>query len=125
MLSDFPAIATLAVKDLARAKPFYAETLGLALEDENSEVLTFKAGGGQLFVYRSGFAGTNQATGVTWPVTDVEAEVARLKARGVRFEHYEGLEGLELKGDVYTGQGMSVAWFKDPDGNTISLVSGG
>ena len=125
MLSDFPAIATLAVKDLARAKPFYADILGLSLEDENAEVLTFRAGASRLFVYRSGFAGTNQATGATWTVGDVEGEAAALKAKGVRFEHYDGMEGLEQKGDVYVGQGMSVAWFKDPDGNIISLVSAG
>lgn len=125
MLSDFPAVATLAVKDLGRAKPFYAQTLGLALQDENPEVLTFRAGGGRLFVYRSRFAGGNQATGATWAVADVASEVAELRARGVGFEHYDGLESLELKGDVYVGGGMSVAWFKDPDGNTISLVSGG
>ena len=82
--ADYDAMAKTriqTVKDLAGSKPFYVDTLGLTLEAEDSEVLTFKSGGGKLFVYRSGFAGTNQATGVTWPVRDVEAEVAALKAK--------------------------------------------
>jgi catechol 2,3-dioxygenase-like lactoylglutathione lyase family enzyme len=123
MLSDSAAIATIAVRDLDRAKAFYADTLGFSVLDANSEVLTFKAGSGKMFVYRSEFGGSNRATSATFEAKDVAAEAAKLKARGVTFEHYDNLEGLTLQGDVYVGGGMAVAWFQDPDGNVLSIVS--
>jgi catechol 2,3-dioxygenase-like lactoylglutathione lyase family enzyme len=125
MLADNPAIATVAVKDLATAKPFYQDTLGLKLLDENTQVLTFEAGGQNLFVYQSSFAGTNRATGITWPMKDVDGAVADLKSRGVTFEDYGPMPQLKREGDVYKADGMTVCWFKDPDGNIISLVSRG
>lgn len=124
MLSNSTAIATVAVRDLDRARPFYEEQLGLALLDANSEVLTFKTGAGKLLVYRSEFGGTNKATSAMFEAGDVAPVAAALKAKGVSFEHYDNLEGLTLEGDVYVGGGMSVAWFKDPDGNILSIVSG-
>jgi catechol 2,3-dioxygenase-like lactoylglutathione lyase family enzyme len=123
MLSDSAAIATIAVRDLDRARAFYADTLGFRVLDANSEVVTFKAGSGKMFVYRSDFGGSNRATSAMFEVKDVAAEAAGLKARGVRFERYDNLEGLTLQGDVYIGGGMAVAWFKDPDGNILSIVS--
>ena len=122
MLADSPAIATLGVKDLARAKVFYEDKLGLKVVDETSEVISFAAGGQLIFVYRTGFAGTNQATGATWKLDDVDAAVADLKSRGVVFEHYENIPELERICDVYKGHGMTVCWLKDPDGNILSLV---
>ena len=65
-----------------------------------------------------------QATSVTFALKDVAAVVADLKAKGVSFEHYDNVPDLKLEGDVYVGDGMEVAWFKDPDGNTLSIVSG-
>ena len=123
MLAGSPAIATLGVSDLARAKAFYQDKLGLKAVDENPQVMTFEAGGQLIFVYQTGFAGTNQATGATWKLDDVDAAVADLKSRGVAFEHYDSLPGLERIGDVYKGHGMTVCWLKDPDGNILSLVS--
>jgi hypothetical protein len=61
---------------------------------------------------------------VTWEVGDKVDQMAReLKAKGVSFEHYD-MPGLRLDGDVHVGDGMRVAWFKDPDGNILSIVSG-
>jgi catechol 2,3-dioxygenase-like lactoylglutathione lyase family enzyme len=121
MLDDKEPIATVAVRDLAVAKRFYADVLGLKLADENSEVLTFVAGPFQLFVYRSQFAGTNQATAVTWAVgNEVDAIVAELGRRGVAFEHYDMPAG-KLEGDLHVFDGFKVAWFKDPDGNILSV----
>jgi len=54
---------------------------------------------------------------------DLEREVETLKGRGVRFEHYD-MPGLTRQGDVHVAGDMKVAWFKDPDGNILSLVSG-
>jgi catechol 2,3-dioxygenase-like lactoylglutathione lyase family enzyme len=121
MLEDKEPIATVAVRDLAVAKRFYADVLGLRLDEENSEVLTFVAGQFQLFVYRSQFAGTNQATVVTWAVgSEVDAVVAELGRRGVVFEHYD-MPPARREGDLHVFDGFKVAWFKDPDGNILSI----
>ncbi len=124
MLNDTTAIATVAVKDLQAARTFYEKTLGLALvHAEGEEALTFQAGKSQLLVYRSQRAGTNKATAATWMVgADVERRVRDLKARGVAFEKYD-MPGMTAKDDVYSADGMKVAWFKDPDGNVHALVS--
>jgi catechol 2,3-dioxygenase-like lactoylglutathione lyase family enzyme len=123
-LGDHGAVATIAVRDLDSARSFYEQTLGLTLVDQRGkEVLTFRAGEGILFVYNSPFAGTNKATAATWRVEDVDGHAAALKAKGVRFEHYD-LPEMHREGDVHVGGDMRVAWFKDPDGNIHSLVSG-
>ena len=121
MLNDKEPIATVAVRDLAVAEKFYRDILGLNLADKNSEVLTFQLGAFRLFVYRSQFAGTNQATAVTWAVGgEVDAIVRELGRRGVKFEHYDA-PMLKLEGDLHVGDGLRVAWFKDPDGNILSI----
>jgi len=55
-------------------------------------------------------------------VDDIEREVADLRARGIMFEHYDGMEGLEERGDLYVGEDFRIAWFKDQDGNILNLV---
>ncbi len=125
MFADHAAIATVAVSDLEKAKSFYADVLGLSVVDQRPGVMTVKTGPATLFVYQSEFSGTNKATGVTFPVEDAVATAAELKAKGVVFEHYDNVPELKLQGDVYVGEGMAAAWFKDPDGNIISIVSGG
>ncbi|HZK77057.1 MAG TPA: VOC family protein [Candidatus Kapabacteria bacterium] len=125
MLNAKNAVATIAVKDLSAAGKFYEETLGLKkIDKQGEEALTFQSGNSKLFVYRSQFAGTNQATTVTWTVgSEIEEIVRTLKAKGVTFEHYD-MPGMTRTGDIH-GQGeMKAAWFKDPDGNIIGLVSG-
>jgi catechol 2,3-dioxygenase-like lactoylglutathione lyase family enzyme len=125
MLSDVDAIATLAVKDLKVARRFYEDTLGLRpVEFEGDEVVVYKSGDSVFNVYRSDYAGTNQATAVTWAVGDEVEEIVRtLKGRGVKFEHYD-LPGMTRNGDIHSGGDMQVAWFKDPDGNILNIVNG-
>ena len=124
MLSNRDAVANLAVKDVQAAKKFYEGTLGLKQVDaEGSELIVFESGNTKLNVYESKEAGTNKATAVTWAVDDVESEVNALKAKGVKFEHYD-MPGLKRQGDIYIGGDMKVAWFKDPDGNILNIVSG-
>ena len=124
MLGDKEAVATIAVKDLAAARKFYESTLGLkVLNGQGEEALTFKSGATKLLVYRSQFAGTNKATAVNWLVgADIEKIVQGLAGRGVRFEHYD-LPGLTLQGDLHVMGDFKTAWFKDPDGNIISLMN--
>jgi catechol 2,3-dioxygenase-like lactoylglutathione lyase family enzyme len=124
MLRNTDAVANLAVKDLKAAKKFYEGTLGLEpVGAEGEEVIVYRSGNTRLNVYRSKEAGTNRATAVTWTVGDqVKPLVQALKAKGVNFEHYD-MPGLTLDGDIHVGYGMQVAWFKDPDGNILNLVS--
>jgi catechol 2,3-dioxygenase-like lactoylglutathione lyase family enzyme len=124
MLREKDAVANLAVKDLSRAKQFYEGTLGFEpVGHEGDELIVYRSGKTTFNVYRSKEAGTNKATAVTWTVGDnVKAVVQELKAKGVTFERYD-LPGLTLEGDVHVGDGMQVAWFKDPDGNILNIVS--
>ena len=125
MLGKADATPMIAVKDLDRARKFYEETLGLEAKQEmGGEVLTVQSGRTPITVYRSEFAGTNKATALTFDVDDIEGEVRELKDKGIFFEHYD-LEGLTAKGDIYEGDGgFKTAWFKDPDGNILSLIEG-
>jgi catechol 2,3-dioxygenase-like lactoylglutathione lyase family enzyme len=121
MLGKSDATPMLAVKDLDRARKFYEDTLGLTETDDFGEGFMLKSGDTTLSVYRSEFAGTNKATALTFDVDDIEDEVRALKDKGIAFEHYE-LQGLTPRGDIYEGEGMKTAWFKDPDGNILSLI---
>jgi catechol 2,3-dioxygenase-like lactoylglutathione lyase family enzyme len=123
MLRDTDAVATLAVRNLAEAAKFYEETLGLSRAGaEDDEVVVFESGDTRINVYRSSFAGTNKATALTWPVDDVDDVVRTLKAKGVKFEHYD-LPDTKREGDVHVSGDIKVAWFKDPDGNILSVVN--
>lgn len=123
MLGNKDAVANLAVKDLAAARKFYEGTLGLQQVDaEGDEVIIYASGNSRINVYRSQYAGTNQATALTWAVDDVEGEVRALKAKGVSFERYD-MPGIKLQRDLYVAGDMKVAWFKDPDGNILNIVN--
>jgi catechol 2,3-dioxygenase-like lactoylglutathione lyase family enzyme len=125
MLGNQDAVANVAVKDLDVAKKFYEQTLGLKpIHQQEGEVVVFKSGNSTLNVYRSAFAGTNKATAVTWSVSDVQATVKELRAKGVTFEHYD-MPGMEREGDIHRGGDMQVAWFKDPDGNILNIINEG
>lgn len=123
MLGDTNAVANLAVRNLDTVKNFYVDTIGLKpIGGEGDELIVFKSGNSTINVYRSQYAGTNKATAVTWTLDDVEGAVRKLKARGVTFEHYD-MPGMTRQGDVHIGGDMKVAWFKDPDGNILNIVS--
>lgn len=123
MLGNKAAVANLAVKNLDTARTFYADTLGpTEVSAEGDELIVFKSGDTSLNVYRSQYAGTNQATAVTWAVgDDLEDVVRALDAIGVTFEHYD-MPGMVREGHIHNGGGRKVAWFKDPDGNILNLV---
>ena len=125
MLGNRDAYANVAVKDLERARRFYEGTLGLEPVGRQGEhLVAYRSGASTLLVYKSQFAGTNKATAVTWNVgEELEAIVRTLKSKGVQFEHYD-LPGMTRKGDVHAAGSMKAAWFKDPDGNILSLVRG-
>ena len=96
-----------------------------AKDEWGGEGVTLESGDTLINVYRSEFAGTNKATALTFQVDDIDREVSELRDKGIFFEHYD-LPGLEPRGDLYVGEGgFKTAWFKDPDGNILSLIEEG
>ena len=124
MLNDHEAIAMIAVQDLATAAAFYEGTLGLArLATEGEQAITYRSGSTTLNVYRSQFARTTKATSAMWHVgADFDHVAAALAAKGVTFEQYD-MPGLHAEHGIYSIGDMKMAWFKDPDGNILSIVS--
>lgn len=118
----------MAVKDLARARKFYEDTLGYEPMMESDDAVTYKgADGTGLTIYPSEEnAGTNKATAATWLVKDIKAVMEDLKGKGVKFEEYDQ-PGLKTEDGVAKweegGKTTRAAWFKDPDGNILALVS--
>jgi catechol 2,3-dioxygenase-like lactoylglutathione lyase family enzyme len=125
MLGDKDAVANIAVKNLETAKKFYEETLGLTqIGAQGQEVIVFRSGSSTIYVYKSQYAGTNQATALTWVVgEDIEGVVQELKAKGVTFEHYN-MPDVTREDDIHVAGNMKVAWFKDPDGNILNIING-
>ena len=124
MLRETDALVTLAVKDVNAARKFYEGTLGFEPVDSNEAgVSVYRSGQSKILVYESEFAGTNRATAATWVVKDVDGTVKTLKSKGVKFEHYEFPDG-KREGDVHVFGKIRNAWFKDPDGNILSIVNG-
>jgi catechol 2,3-dioxygenase-like lactoylglutathione lyase family enzyme len=124
MLADKDAVATIAVKDMKRAALFYEGILGFERRHTmGASATAYKSGDTSLFVYESEFAGTNKATAATWNVgDDLEAIVDDLKRKGVAFEHYR-LPDTRVEGDIHISGDVRVAWFKDPDGNILSIAT--
>ncbi len=124
MLGDKDVAAVLAQKDMTAGRKFYEETLGLAVEKETDDGgVLYKSGSGKIFVYESGFAGSNQATAAAWNADDVPAVAEDLKAKGVTLEKYD-LPGATMEGDVHVMGPIKAIWFKDPSGNILNVVSG-
>lgn len=122
MLGEATVVATVAVKDLDKAKQFYSGTLGLALVGEMPGGVTYQAGDSQLFVYPSPeVAGTNKATYAAFNVTDVAKVVADLQAKGVQFDTFE-IPGGSWDGVIASMGNSKGAWFKDPDGNIFNVI---
>jgi catechol 2,3-dioxygenase-like lactoylglutathione lyase family enzyme len=124
MLGSKDAVATIAVSNMERAALFYEGILGFERSHSmGASAAAYKSGKSSLFVYESQFAGTNQATAATWNVGgDLDAIVDDLRRKGVTFEHYR-LPNTTLEGDIHITEEGRVAWFKDPDGNILSIAS--
>ena len=116
------AFATLPAKNLEESKKFFKDVLDLEVIDENAGGITFQTGSSKIFVYESEYAGTNQATALSWDVDSVRDTVDTLKKRGVNFERYD-MPGVSHEGDVHIMESLHAAWFKDPAGNILALTS--
>jgi catechol 2,3-dioxygenase-like lactoylglutathione lyase family enzyme len=114
-------VAFVATAAPAKAKKFYRDTLGLRLLDENPFALVFDARGTMLRVTRVEKVVLAGYTVLGWQVSDIVDMVTRLKKAGVRFQRYDGM-GQDKLGIWQSPSGAKVAWFKDPDGNTLSVT---
>src|SRR5919202_214748 len=125
MLTDAPEIAVVPTTDLARARNFFENTLGLTdsgTATPGREVVYRCGNGTMLEVYERATAGDAEHTLATWQVPDVRAEVEELRSRGVSFEEYDFPEFKTEDGIATIGDFQS-AWFRDPDGNILCIHS--
>jgi catechol 2,3-dioxygenase-like lactoylglutathione lyase family enzyme len=123
MLADAQIMAIVPTTDLARAKAFYGETLGLV--DANVPTpgpqVIYRCGGNTLLeVYERPTAGEAQHTLASWEVGDLRAVVDQLRGRGVRFEEYD-LPDLKTEDGISATGDLREAWFRDPDGNILRI----
>ena len=114
-------ISFVATQNPARALKFYAETLGLKLLSDEPFAIVFDAHGTMLRVQKVQELVPAKHTVLGWAVPDIRATIKKLTKKGVHFERYHGLAQDE-SGVWTTPAGAQVAWFKDPDGNTLSLT---
>lgn len=122
MLHDFPLYAYIPARDLARARQFYEEKVGLRPKQEsNGGVVYAFAGGTAAFLYPTPNAGTSRASQAFWSVPDVDGLIRKLKARGVVFENYD-MPGERSAEGAITAGGAKAAWFKDSEGNILALI---
>jgi predicted enzyme related to lactoylglutathione lyase len=124
MLKDAPIVPYIPAKDVARARAFYEEKVGLVPREEVAGGVVYECGKGSwIFLYPTGAAGTSKASQAFWQVDDIEAEVAQLKKRGVVFEEYN-LPGLKTVSGIMTSGNNKAAWFKDTEGNIMAIIQG-
>ena len=127
MFKNSNAFFSFSTNDLAHAKHFYRDILGLDVQDEGAMGLNLSfANGGQVFIYPKENHVPATFTVLNFPVEDIEEAVEKLKARGVKFEHYdEPMIQTDEKGiarGLASGMGPDIAWFKDPAGNILSVL---
>jgi catechol 2,3-dioxygenase-like lactoylglutathione lyase family enzyme len=120
MLRDSHAFSGFSTDDIARAKEFYAQTLGLEVTEENGMLNLHLAGGGSVLIYPKPDHQPASFTVLNFPVPNVDQAVDDLTAAGVRFERYEAANQDER--GVSRGWGPSIAWFKDPAGNILAVL---
>ena len=109
------------VANVARARKFYEEKIGLVAKEEYAGGVVYECGDGSwVFMYPSAGAGTSRASTAFWAVNDVVAEVAALRKKGVVFEEYD-MPGLKTMNGIATGGGAKTAWFKDSEGNILAI----
>ena len=121
MLDQHKLMAFVATRDGARARAFYEKTLGLRVISDDDYALAVDAKGTMLRIQKVGAYAPHPFTALGWEVADIGATVDALGERGVQFERFPGM-GQDARGIWDSPSGARVAWFKDPDGNTLSLT---
>jgi catechol 2,3-dioxygenase-like lactoylglutathione lyase family enzyme len=108
------------VADLRAARTFYGDTLGIRTSEEHGLMWLHLAGGRDTLVYEQPDATRASYTILNFEVDDIDDAVDELAARGVRFTRYDGIEQDDR--GVFRGEGPSIAWFRDPSGNVLSVL---
>ena len=121
MLSDSKLQSIILTSRISEAETFYRDVLGLSLRTRSEGALVFDVGGGDLRVSPVPSTTSSEHTVLGFAVNDVDGVIAFLSARGVTFERFEGFTH-EDNGTLLTPDGARVAWFRDPDGNILSVV---
>ncbi|MFB9993753.1 VOC family protein [Deinococcus oregonensis] len=120
MFKHTPAFSGFAVNDIAAARVFYADVLGLQVSEQHGMLRLHITGSRPTLVYPKPDHVPAAYTILNFPVDDVDAAVDALAARGVNLLHYEGMN-LDARG-IMRGQGPTIAWFADPAGNILSVL---
>ena len=121
MLKNSKAFSGFSVDDIAKAKAFYGERLGLKVSESNGMLTLHLAGDTAVLIYPKPNHTAATFTILNFPVDDIEKAVDQLSSAGVRFERYEGEMKTDAKG-IFRGGGPLIAWFKDPAGNILSVL---
>lgn len=125
MLQHSKAFSGIAVTDLAQARGFYGDVLGLRVDETDTGMLVLRLGGGRsVLVYPKPDHTPATYTVLNFPVEDIDPVVADLAARGVEFERYEGTQMETDETGVFRKGGPLIAWFTDPSGNVLSVIQG-
>lgn len=122
MLQQFPMYSYIPVNDLARAREFYEQKVGLSPAEERVGGVIYRFGEHTAcFMYPTRNAGTSKASQAFWQVDDIEREVAELRRRGVTFEEYDTPD-MKTENGIAIAGGVKAAWFKDTEGNIMALI---
>jgi len=122
IFKDVPAFPSFAAKDLKAEKTFFADTLGIDVDDQNGMLFLNFSGSTKILIYPKPDHTPASFTILNFPVDNINAAVDALDARGVKLERFDvpGLKPDEKL--IYRGEGPPIAWFKDPAGNIFSVM---
>jgi len=124
MFKETPAFSGFSVNDLAAAKQFYVEKLGLEVDESPMGLMLKLGGGGQVFIYPKENHTPASFTILNFPVDNIDTAVDELTKLGITFERYDGMH-QDVKGiarGLASGQGPDIAWFEDPAGNVLAVL---
>jgi predicted enzyme related to lactoylglutathione lyase len=125
MFKDTKAFSGFSVNDLAAAKKFYNQTLGLEVEENFAGLMLKIAGGNGTLIYPKDDHTPATYTILNFPVDDIEQAIDELTSKGVTFEHYENTDERGILRGISKKLGPDIAWFKDPAGNILSVLKEG
>ncbi len=122
MLKDSNAFSGFSANDIPKAKEFYGRTLGLKVSESNGLLTLHLAGGNNVLIYPKPNHTPAMFTVLNFPVDDVDQAVDELTKRGVQFEIYDLPDIKTDRKGIMRGNGPTIAWFKDPAGNILSVI---
>ena len=122
MLGDSKAFSGFSANDIKKAKEFYGRTLGLKVSESNGSLTLHLAGANNVLIYPKPNHTPATFTVLNFPVSDVDQAADELTKRGVRFEIYDLSDIKTNKKRIMRGNGPTIAWFKDPAGNILSVI---